>query len=118
MGVLFSVLGLACGADYDHTDITSVKASDLGGGIDKTTLSIPEGLILKAHVDSKNDDNKSMGLSIRSLDPTVVEVAGVISDHDYAFIGRKQGRTQIEFKADDTVVLTVDALVTPQPSTP
>jgi hypothetical protein len=106
---------VACGSDYDHTDITSVKESEIGGGINKTTLSVPEGLVVSAHIQSWDDDRKSMPVSIRSHDTNVVEVAGIISPNDYAFIGLKAGRTQIDFSAGDTVVMTIEADVTPQP---
>jgi hypothetical protein len=85
----------ACGPHYDHTDITGVQASELGGGIDKAELSIPEGLIVKAHIEPKNDDGKDMTLSLRAIDPSVVDVSAVISANDYAFIGLKAGHTQI-----------------------
>jgi hypothetical protein len=107
---------VACGGpDYDHTDISSIKQSELGGGIDKATLSVPEGLVVTAHIQSWDDDKKSMALSIRSHDSNVVEIAGVISPNDYAFIGLKAGHTQIDFSAGDTVVMTIDADVTSQP---
>jgi hypothetical protein len=104
-----------CGPDYDHTDITGVKSSDLGGGVDRGAIAVPEGLIVKAHIVAWNDDKKQMGLTIRSRNPDVVEVAGVVNDHDYAFLGHTIGHTDIEFVADDKVVLTVGADVTPQP---
>ena len=59
-----------------------------------------------------------MDLQVRTDDPSVVQIAGVISDHDYAFIGKKQGKTSISFRADDTVVLLIDADVVAQPELP
>ena len=112
---LGSMALVGCGPDYDHTDITGVKASDLGGDVNKGAITVPEGLIVKAHIVSWNDDKKEMALSIRSRNPDIVEVAGVVNDHDYAFLGHAIGHTDIEFAADDKVVLTVGADVTPQP---
>jgi hypothetical protein len=119
--IVASAVGLAaCGPKYDHTDITAVKSSGLGGGLDKAALSVPEGLVVKAHIVVMNDDNKPMDVSIRALDPSFVEVAGVVNDRDYAFLGKRVGHTQIEFATDDTVVLTLEADVTaqPEPSSP
>jgi hypothetical protein len=119
--IVLGALGLAsaaCGPEYDRTEISAVKPSDLGGGISRAKLDVPEGLIVKAHVVVWNDDNEPMPLTIRSLDPNVVEVAGVVNDRDYAFVGRKAGRTQVEFKAEDTVVLTLEAEVVAQPELP
>jgi hypothetical protein len=112
---LFLALVACGGPDYDHTDITLMKESELGGGIDKATLSVPEGLIVAANIKSWNDDKEAMPLTIRPHDTNVVEVAGIISPNSYAFIGLKAGHTQIDFTAGDTVVMTIDADVTPQP---
>ena len=117
--VLASLLALvACGPEYDHTDITAVKASDLGGGMSRSGLEVHEGMIVKAHLVVWNDDNEPMPLTVRSTDTSIVEVASVVTDRDFAFLGLKAGRTTIEFKAEDTVVLTIDAEVKAQPDMP
>ena len=110
-------LGLvACGPDYDHTDISAVRKTKLGGDINIQRLEVPEGLVLKAHIAVWNDDEETMPLVVRSKDPSIVEVAGVVSDRDYAFLGLQRGRTEIEFVADGTVVLTIEANVVAQPT--
>jgi hypothetical protein len=110
-------LGLvACGPDYDHTDISAVRKTKLGGDMNIQRLEVPEGLVLKAHIVVWNDDEEAMPLVVRSKDPKIVEVAGVVNDRDYAFLGLQRGRTEIEFVADDTVVLTIEANVVAQPT--
>lgn len=108
----------ACGPDYDHTDITGVKASGLAGSFDKAKLDVHEGLIVKAHIVGWNDDREAVPLEVRAVDPTVVEVAGIISDRDYAFVGLRSGHTQIELRFEGEVVLIVEADVHPQPELP
>jgi hypothetical protein len=105
-----------CGPSYDHTDITAVNPTVIGGGIQKTQVQIPEGLIISAHIDSKNTDQKPMGLVVRSQDSSIVEIQGIVTDHDFAFLGVRAGHTAIDIVADDKVVLTIPADVTPQPS--
>ncbi|HVJ94860.1 MAG TPA: hypothetical protein VM580_33990 [Labilithrix sp.] len=112
-------LGLAaCGPEYDRTEITAVTPSALGGSMNAHSLEVPEGLILKAHIVVWNDDNVQMPLFVRSRDPAIVEVAGVVNERDYAFIGVRQGTTQIDFVADGSVVLSIPATVTAQSSPP
>ena len=109
--------GLAgCGPSYDHTDITAVNSTVIGGELQKTQVQIPEGLVISAHIDSKNTDQKPMGLVVRSEDSGIVEIQGIITDHDFAFLGVRAGHTAIDIVADDVVVLTIPADVTPQPS--
>jgi hypothetical protein len=107
-----------CAPEFDHAEISGVKQTGLGGGLTMTKLDVPEGLIVKAHIVMWNDDKKAMGLSIRAADPAVIEVASVVNDRDYAFVGLRTGHTQVEFRADDKLVLTVDAEVKPQPDMP
>ena len=117
LGVL-SFGAIACGAEYERTEITGVRVSNLGGEVSVQRIDVPEGLIVKAHIVVWNDDNEAMTLSVRAVDPNIVEVAGVVNDRDYAFIGKKQGRTAVQFLADGKVVLTVQADVTAQPTLP
>jgi hypothetical protein len=115
--LVFGLVG--CGPEYDRTEISSVKGQGtLGGAVDTRALDVPEGLVITAHIAVWNDDDEQMSLTVRSRDPSTVEVAGVVNDHNYAFIGRKTGRTEIEFVADGTVVLTIPATVTKQPELP
>jgi hypothetical protein len=120
-GLLLATLAIgvaACGPEYERTEITGVKQTDLGGNITIEQINVPEGLIIKAHIVVWNDDNVQMPLAVRAVDPSIIEVAGVVNDRDYAFVGLKQGHTQIQFVAEDTVVLTVEADVTAQPALP
>jgi hypothetical protein len=110
---------VACGPDYDRTEISAVKGQGtLGGNVDTQRLDVPEGLVITAHVVAWNDDNEQMTLAVRSKNPEIAEVAGVVNDRNYAFLGLKSGDTEIEFLADGHVVLTVPAHVTKQPELP
>jgi hypothetical protein len=41
-----------------------------------------------------------------------------VSDRDFAFIGVKTGKTEIQIRADDKIVLRIEAVVTDQPASP
>lgn len=110
---LFAASG--CGPSYDHTDFTNTRASKLGGTVNRSEISVPEGMIVTAHVVPYNDDNKVMTAKFTSRDEGTVVVQNVISDHDFAFVGLKPGTTDVELRADDDLVLTITATVTPQP---
>lgn len=122
MGLAVCGLGfglVACGPEYDRTEISAVKGHHtLGGTVNTQRLDIPEGLVITAHVVVWNDDNEQMSLGVRSKDPSIVEVAGVVNARNYAFLGLRQGRTEIEFVADGAVVLTIPATVVAQPALP
>ena len=112
---------VACGPEYDRTTFSGTVADDLtaaGTGASVNRLSVHEGMILKSHIVAWNDENVQMKLSVRALDPSVLDVAAVISPHDFAFVGKKVGKTRVEFVADDTLVLVVNADVLPQPELP
>jgi hypothetical protein len=106
---------IACGPDYERTEVTAVKPSPLGGTATSRLVSVPEGMIVKAHVVSTNDDNEVMHAHVFSRDDSIVEVVAVVNDRDYAFIGKRPGRTEVEFQADGETVFTVIAEVTAQP---
>lgn len=108
----------ACAPEYDHTDIGQARQSVLGGRVDRQGIQVPEGMIVTAHIVAYNDDDKIMTMSLRATDPTILDVANVITEHDFAFIGRKQGTTEVELRADDRVVLVMQAVVGPQPTPP
>ena len=109
----------ACGPEYDRTEITGVKGqATLGGNISTQKLEVPEGLVITAHIVVWNDDNEQMSLSVRSSDPSVVEIAGVVNERNYAFIGLKPGTAVIEVVADGDRVLSIPATVSPQPEMP
>lgn len=116
--VLAGIVGaaVACGPDYERMEMSGTVKDDFGGTIDIRRLTVHEGMIVKSHLVAWNDDQEAMPLVVRVEDPDTVELASVISDRDYAFIGRKQGRTRINFEADGVLVLIVEAEVVPQPT--
>jgi len=118
LGAVLGALALglaACGPDYDHIEISSVK-SPPGAEVRSSRIAVPEGMIVVSHVVPWNDDNETMSAHVRARDPEVIEVTPVVNDRNYAFIGKKAGHTQVEFIADDKVVLIVEADVSAQPS--
>ena len=113
---LFAILAAAaCGPDYERTEVTAMKPSPLGGSVSSRQISVPEGMIVKAHVVPVNDDGELMQAHVRSRDETVVEVVGIVNDRDYAFIGKSPGTAEVEFQADGETVFVLIAQVTPQP---
>ena len=118
--VLASALALgACGADYDHTEITNVKGSPpFPGSVSYARIVVPLGMVVTAHVVSYDDDHKAMAMGLQSMDPRVVEVEGVVSANDYAFFGLTPGTTDVQLTAAGKVVLIVTAVVTNQPALP
>ena len=119
LGLVVALAGLGgCKAQYDHTDIGQARASVLGGRVDRQGISVPEGMVVTVHIVSYNDDDNIMTMSLRAADPSTLDVSNVISDHDFAFIGLKQGVTDVELRADDRVVLVMQAVVGPQVDLP
>ena len=120
--ILFAALAfgaMACGPEYDRTEISAVKGhTTLGGGISDQRLDVPEGLVITAHIAVWNDDNEQMPLGNRSKDPSIVEVKGVVNERNYAFVGLREGTTEIELIADGDLVLTIPATVVKQPELP
>lgn len=115
--VLVPFLALtACEPDFERLQIDAIVTSPLGGRLSPQELSVPEGLALKANITALDDDRETMRLSIRASDPTVVGVENVVTPRGYAFIGRRAGQTDLFVEADDRLVLTIHAVVTPQPS--
>lgn len=106
---------VACGPEYDRTEITAVTTSKLGGDISTSRFLVPEGLPVKAHIVAWNDDKDPLSLVVRARDPEIVDVRSAVNANDYVFIGNKLGETEIEFVADGTLVLTIPARVTVQP---
>lgn len=107
-----------CGPDYDRTELSAVKPDPFGGTITKQSLEVHEGMIVKANVSVWNDDNERMTLEIVADNPAIVAIEPVVSYHDYTFIGKAVGTTQIRIYANDELVLTVPANVKAQPSLP
>lgn len=104
----------ACGPSYDHTEITGVVASPLGGTVTFQSVDVPEGMIVKAHIASLDDDEDLMDGAVRSHDESIVRVSGLVSDRDFAFEGLKPGRTEVEILANGKLVLVLDAIVSAQ----
>lgn len=115
LGLVSMLAVTGCGPSYDHTDFTA-RASKLGGTVDRTQIVVPEGMIVTAHIVPYNTDNKVLTATFQSKDTSTLVVQNVISDHDFAFVGLKQGITDVELRADGDLVLTITANVTPQPS--
>lgn len=113
--VAFALALGACGPSYDHTEITGIVASPLGGAVTFQSVDVPEGMIVKAHIASLNDDDDLMDGIVRSHDESVVRVSRLVSDRDFAFEGLKPGRTEVEILADGKLVLVLDAIVSAQP---
>jgi hypothetical protein len=120
MGVVAALAfgSIACGPDYERTDITSTVPDELGGGVNVQKLTVHEGMILKTHLTVWNDDKEQMKLTIRSDRDDIVEVGNVISANDFVFIGKHIGQAAIEIRADDELVLRIFAEVVPQPAPP
>jgi hypothetical protein len=115
VGVVAALVAIACGPDYERTEISGTKSSPLGGEVKSNHVAVPEGMIVKAHVVPYNDDNEQMQAHVWSHDPDILEVIAVVNDRDYAFIGKKPGSTTVEFQADGETVFIVTAEVTTQP---
>ncbi|CAN5925173.1 hypothetical protein BH11MYX4_BH11MYX4_59950 [soil metagenome] len=107
-----------CAAEYDHTEIGKPRQSVLGGRVDRSGIDVPEGMVVTVHIVSYNDDHNIMTMNVRAKDPAILDVSNVISDHDFAFIGLKQGATEVEVLADNRVVLVMSAVVGPQSAGP
>ena len=106
---------VACGPDYERTEVTAIKPSPLGGTASSRQVSVPEGMIVKAHIVPFNDDGEAMQAHVVSRDESIVEVVAIVNDRDYAFIGKKPGRAEVEFQADGETVFVLIAEVTAQP---
>ncbi len=106
---------VACGPDYKTTTFTSVVPGAPGNEINSSHVTLAEGTVLKAHIESDNSSNDKMGNTITSSDPSIADVAYVISDHDWLFLGNKAGHTTITIKANEDTVIILDANVIPQP---
>jgi hypothetical protein len=114
----FALLGSGCAADYDHTDINVVRSppAPLTGNMNYARIQVSVGAIVTAHIVSYDDDRKQMDAVLRSKDTSIVEVAGVVSDHDYAFLGLRPGTTEVHLEANGKLVLILTAIVTDQPA--
>ena len=110
----FAALAIACGPDYDRMEVTAVTAPPMGGTVNFSRIEVVEGTIVTARIEPRNDDNESMHCHVRAQDSSIIEVAAVVNDRVYGFIGQRVGTTRIEFTAGDEVVAIVEAVVKPQ----
>jgi hypothetical protein len=106
-----------CVAEYQRTDVDGVVESPLGGSVNYASVSVPEGMVVKAHIAPFNDDNNPLTCVLSSEDATIMDVSQAVGDKDYAFYGLKPGTTRINVRAGDAVVMVLDAVVTAQPPT-
>ena len=74
----------------------------------------PVGAVLKAHIVSLNSDDENVSGPVRSDDPSIMEVSALTTSDDWAFIGRRVGRTRVVVLVDGSAVMVLDALVTEQ----
>ena len=111
-------LSSGCAADYDHTDISVVRPppAPLDGSVNHARIQVSVGSVVTAHIVSYDDDHDSMSLELHAKDRSVVEVANVVSEHDYAFLGLRPGTTDVEMRANGKLVLIFTAVVVDQPA--
>jgi hypothetical protein len=108
---------MGCKSEYDRTVITAgSRPSPFPGHVTEESILVTNGTVTTAHIVSYNDDDNIMTMNVRAVDPTVLDVSNVISDHDFAFVGLKVGTTDVEIRADDKVVLVISASVVAQPA--
>jgi hypothetical protein len=115
---IVSMGAAACGPDYSKTNITSVVPGAPGNEINNNHVTVAEGTVLKAHIESTNTSNDKMGNVLQTDDPSIADVTYVVSDHDWLFFGNKVGQTHITIKANEDTVIILDALVVAQPASP
>lgn len=116
VAVLAALTG--CAAEFDHTSVDNVKPSPLGGSMNYARIEVPVGMIVTAHIVSYDSDHKEMAMDLVAKESNLVEVANVVSAHDYAFFGLRPGTTEVKMSAGGKVVLIVTAVVTDQPPLP
>lgn len=107
------LFALGCGPDYDRTEISGIVALP-DAECTRERITVRHGTMLKVHIVSKDDGNDEMSNTVSSAQPGILEVAPVISEHDYAFLGVSPGHTEVEVKAEGKTVLIIDAFVVAQ----
>jgi hypothetical protein len=121
VAALAACLGLvACGDDYDHTDLTVVGSSYQAGAHEATLshISMTEGSAMTVHLIVYNDDNEKMPTRFQVSDNTVINFIGGVDVDNYTILALQQGHSQLQIIADDEKVVTINVDVVPQPPPP
>ena len=118
VGILAMAGIVGRGPAYDRTEISRVISSKLGGSIAMQRIEVPEGLVVTGRIVAYNTDKEPMALGVQSVDPSLVEVLSASTDHGFSFVGRRHGQTSIELVVEGRRVMTIEAVVTPQPGAP
>lgn len=114
-GPMLALALAACGPTYERTELSGVVLpSTPGGSITETSVVVPVGAVLKAHIVSLNSDDENVSGPVRSDNPSIMEVSALTTSDDWAFIGRRVGRTRVVVLVDGSAVMVLDALVTEQ----
>ena len=103
-----------CTSNYSHTDISTVSTNDLPSQVTAFHISVTQGSIVTAHIAPFNSDEKPMVGDVQSSDPSTIEVLRAYGDKNYAFLGKKAGKTTVMFLSDGITVATIQAEVTAQ----
>ena len=117
IGLLGCMSLVACGPDFERLQIGAVNLPDETPQTEELNyqrVDVVEGTAVTARIEPFNDDGKSMHLEVRSMRPDILEVSNAVNDRVFFFAGYSVGRTQVEFYADDELVLIIDAEVLPQ----
>jgi hypothetical protein len=119
LGIAAVATMVACGHDYDHTEISQIIGSySSADDVSLAHIEVTEGNVVTAHIVIKNDDNEKMPLRIVPADTTTLDLEPTINPDVYAFIGKKSGKTTVQFISDDERIITIHVDVVPEPSGP
>lgn len=114
LGAIAALSLVACDP-YERTRVDAVVTSRLGGAASPAKVTVPEGMALKARVESLDGDDEPLPGELFSEDPAVLEVLPGPGPTDFVFVGRKVGRTGLVVIADGKERLVIEAEVTAQP---
>ena len=103
-----------CVASYARTDIDSVSFSEVAVSINARGISMPVGVLAKAHIAPLNSDDNPMVGDVRSDDTTIMEVVRAPGEKNYAFLALRPGKTKVILLADGEQVGALEAVVTEQ----
>ncbi len=113
---LGAIAACGCTSSYSRTDITSVSQSnELTSSVTGRHILLTVAGVVTAHIGPFNSDNNPMVGDVASEDNSILEVSRTYGDKNYAFLGRRAGKTAIELKADGIVVARIEAEVVEQP---